>query len=223
MSERPQRKRKAVFACESDTEPPIQKQKTTPTLVNPEYAANVRKQHQDPRSIFMKNGATNEWGTPPASFANLDRQFGPFTLDAAATKINSKCAKFFTKEDNALAQDWGKHIVWINPPYSRGHLELFIEKAYREITKQTKRVVLLVPMMSSSKWWHDVVMRQASQVFLIKGRMKFHLFANGKDQGPAEYNAAFHSAVIVFDRLVGGPPVFSSMDKECNILHCTNG
>ena len=49
---------------------------------------------------------TDEWATPAATFAELDAEFH-FTLDPCATAENHKCPRYFTKEDNGLAQNWG--------------------------------------------------------------------------------------------------------------------
>jgi site-specific DNA-methyltransferase (adenine-specific) len=61
---------------------------------------------------------TDEWPTPAAFFARLDRKYR-FTLDAAASPANAKCPLYFTREQDGLAQDWGSHRVFCNPPYGR--------------------------------------------------------------------------------------------------------
>lgn len=45
------------------------------------------------------------WETPQSLFDELDREFH-FTLDAAATPDNAKCARFYTPQDDALKQSW---------------------------------------------------------------------------------------------------------------------
>ena len=45
---------------------------------------------------------TGDWSTPQAFYDRLNWRFGPFTLDPAATADNTKCAKFYTKEENGL-------------------------------------------------------------------------------------------------------------------------
>lgn len=49
---------------------------------------------------------TDEWATPQALFDELNATF-KFTLDPCATPENAKCAKFYTKEQDGLKQDWG--------------------------------------------------------------------------------------------------------------------
>ena len=61
---------------------------------------------------------TNEWSTPQEFFDRLNEEFS-FSLDAAATKNNAKCSRYYTKSDNGLSKIWDKEIVYCNPPYGR--------------------------------------------------------------------------------------------------------
>ena len=54
----------------------------------------------------LTSSATDEWSTPQALFDTLNRVFH-FTLDVCATPENAKCARYFTKEQDGLKQDWG--------------------------------------------------------------------------------------------------------------------
>lgn len=55
------------------------------------------------------SSATDDWATPQALFDALDRTFR-FTLDVCASEENHKCAKYFTKEQDGLKQDWGGRL-----------------------------------------------------------------------------------------------------------------
>lgn len=54
--------------------------------------------------------STDNWATPTDLFNELNKTFH-FTLDVCASRENAKCAKFFTKEDDGLKQDWGGHYL----------------------------------------------------------------------------------------------------------------
>jgi site-specific DNA-methyltransferase (adenine-specific) len=96
------------------------------------------------------------WETPPELFKKLDDEFA-FELDAAANFDNAKCLAYFNEEDNSLDQDWsGYTSIWLNPPYSRGNIEKFMEKAYRESQKGCT-VVCLVRFDPSTQWFQDWV------------------------------------------------------------------
>ena len=59
---------------------------------------------------------TDQWSTPQDTFDALAAEFGPFDLDVCATPENAKCARFYTREDDGLAQPWAPARCWMNPP-----------------------------------------------------------------------------------------------------------
>lgn len=54
----------------------------------------------------MYTSDSEEWGTPQELFNRLNQEFN-FTLDICASKENAKCPKYYTKEEDALKQEWG--------------------------------------------------------------------------------------------------------------------
>ena len=88
-------------------------------------------------SIVGENGS-DDWQTPRVIYEALDKRFH-FTRDAAATKQNTHCARYWTKEDDALLMDWSaEKSLFINPPYSK--VESFLAKAHEPGT-----AVFLIP------------------------------------------------------------------------------
>lgn len=65
--------------------------------------------------------------TIPSVFDPLHERFN-FTVDVAASPANAKLPRFYTSEDDGLAQDWSGERVWCNPPYSS--IEPWAEKAH---------------------------------------------------------------------------------------------
>lgn len=126
---------------------------------------------------------TDMWATPFDFFNYYDSMYD-FTVDVCASKENAKCPKFFTIEDDGLAQEWNGNC-WMNPPYGR-EIGKWMEKAY-ESSQQGALVVCLVPSRTDTKWWHDFAMK--GDIEFIKGRLKF---------GNAKNSAPFPSAVITF-------------------------
>lgn len=130
---------------------------------------------------------SNEWGTPQEFFERLDEEFN-FTLDPCTDGYNVKCEKFFTQEDDGLAQDWSNDTVFMNPPYGRA-IKDWIKKAYEESQKGAT-VVGLIPSRTDTKYWHSYIFNHAKEIRFIKGRLKF---GDGKNSAP------FPSAVIVWE------------------------
>lgn len=133
---------------------------------------------------YMPKAKTVEWETPQKLFDELNDEFG-FTLDVCATSENAKCNKFFTKEQNGLAQDWSNDICWCNPPYGR-EIADWMKKGFWS-WKKGATVVLLVPARTDTKWFHDYAIH--GDVRFIKGRVKF---------GDGKVGAPFPNIIVIF-------------------------
>lgn len=132
----------------------------------------------------MTSSNTDEWATPQALFDKLNETFH-FTLDPCATPENAKCAKFYTKEQDGLKQDWGGEIIWCNPPYGRE-----IGKWVQKCAEHRGVAVMLIPARTDTKWWHQHIANNLSaDVRFIRGRLKF---------GNAKNSAPFPSAIVIF-------------------------
>jgi phage N-6-adenine-methyltransferase len=129
------------------------------------------------------SSATDLWATPQGFFDSLNTRF-KFTLDVCASPENAKCARYFTKEDDGLAQTW-EGVCWMNPPYGRT-IGQWMRKAY-ESSLAGATVVCLVPARTDTCWWHDYAMK--GEIQFIQGRLKF---------GDAKNSAPFPSAVVLF-------------------------
>lgn len=129
--------------------------------------------------------------TPRALFVELDAEFA-FTLDVAARGDNALCARYFTEEDNGLAQDWTGERCWMNPPYS--DIEPWCAKAAaaRALT------VGLLPVRTDLGWFHDHVLAAGAEVRFLRGRLRF--YGDRVDGAVAEGrgNAPFPSMVVVW-------------------------
>jgi len=119
---------------------------------------------------YMPAAKSGDWGTPLWLFAMLDEEF-EFTLDAAASATNALCEKFYTKEQDALAQSWEGESVFINPPFFAKDLNAFVRKAYVESRARNTIVVMIVPAKTDQRWWHEYAIR--TQVAFVKGRVTF--------------------------------------------------
>lgn len=133
----------------------------------------------------LYSSRSEEWPTPPAFFEDLSREF-KFTLDPCATAENAKCKLFYTKEDEGLIQDWGKHTVFCNPPYGK-MMRQWARKCY-EASQAGATVVLLAHSRTDTRWFHEWVYGKAELRF-VKGRLKF---------GDGKQSAPFPSLVAIY-------------------------
>lgn len=135
-------------------------------------------------NAVMFSSATDLWATPQDFFNKLDAEFH-FDVDVCALPENAKCSRYFTPEQDGLAQQWtGK--IWCNPPYGR-QIGRWVKKA-EESSKAGATVVMLLPARTDTKWFHKYIYGQA-EVRFIPGRLKF---------GGAKNSAPFPSMVVIF-------------------------
>ncbi len=114
---------------------------------------------------------SEEYETPKEIFESLQREFN-LQLDVCATRENTKCKKFYDKEDNALIQDWWRFgNFWMNPPFGR-QLKKWVQKAYEESQKGVTGVCIL-PVRSNTLWWHKYIIDTKVEVRFLKGEIKF--------------------------------------------------
>lgn len=133
----------------------------------------------------ITSSRSDEWGTDPRWFEYLDLEFG-FTLDPCATAETAKCKKFFTKEQDGLAQPWNDETVFVNPPYS--DIFNWMKKCYNEAKNNGALVVCLVPARVDTRWFHQFATRGERR--FPKGRLKF--------VGAGDSCAPFPSCIVIF-------------------------
>lgn len=113
----------------------------------------------------------DNYATPPELYERLNRtysfDFDPCPYNEGPILIDG------------LKIDWGKSN-FVNPPYSQKLKEAFVKKAIEEMGKG-KSSVLLIPVSTSTKLFHEFIKPNASKIEFIKGRIKFgKLDKNGK-------------------------------------------
>ena len=133
----------------------------------------------------MFTSKTDMWGTPQATFDELNAEFG-FTVDVCAIPENAKCKQFFTPDIDGLSQDWRGNICYMNPPYGK-QIKKWVEKAHIESQKGAV-VVALLPARTDTGWFHDHVKGKA-EIRFLRGRLYFN---------DADGRAPFPSMVVVW-------------------------
>ena len=125
----------------------------------------------------------DHWETPKYFYEMLNREFlfnfDPCPLDA---------------DFDGLIIAWGKRN-FINPPYSQKLKEAFINKALQE-SKKGKLCVMLLPVSTSTKIFHEVIQPNA-EIRFIKGRIKFK-GVNAKGKYVTDESGMHDSMVVVF-------------------------
>ena len=134
--------------------------------------------------------------TPDDVFRAVNEEFR-FDVDVCAVPDNAKCARFFTPEQNGLAQDW-RGVCWCNPPFDRTK-PAWVKKAY-ESAQAGATVVVLLPWNGTgdTSWWHKYVLR-ASEIRYLRGRQRY--------SGLDGRKVTVRTVLVVFRPYCEGPPV----------------
>lgn len=163
----------------------------------------------------------NSWGTDPVIFNALNKEFN-FSLDAAANDQNHKVPNYLTKEDDALSLDWLEIInsynkllcntsaftknVWVNPPYGKGFIKKFMQKAIEEKAKGVT-TVLLVPATLDAQW---LPIDEISEIRIVTGgRLSFYHPING-----TKVNGNTKGSMFVIFRPSKMPCVIRMVDRN---------
>jgi ParB family transcriptional regulator, chromosome partitioning protein len=120
-------------------------------------------------------GEDDEWFTPPDIIELAHEALGGIDLDPATHAIAQQTiggATFYTAADNGLARPWFGR-VWLNPPFNRMLLSLFVEKLVSEYASgAVEQAILLTHDYTDVEWFHAAA-RAAQVVCFTSGRIHF--------------------------------------------------
>ena len=130
----------------------------------------------------------DDWATPDEFYNKLNEEFD-FDFDPCPFQHDLTLW-------NGLEVDWGQRN-YINPPYSRDLKEKFINKAVDE-SRKGKLCVMLLPVSTSTKIFHEVVLPNKKDIRFIKGRLKFKGI-NTFGEFVSDKAGMHDSMIVIFD------------------------
>lgn len=119
------------------------------------------------------------WETPKELFNLLDLQY-EIEFDCCANLENRK-VEFFSSEFEKLDETHiNNFMCWMNPPFSKS-LEMF--KHFFKIVKTGVAIYRCDNM--ETKVWQEVILKNATWVFIPKGRVKYEGFEGNSSRFPS--------------------------------------
>ena len=106
---------------------------------------------------------SDDWQTPPELYNKLNEEFN-FNFDPCPLNHD-------LNEWDGLKIEW-KERNYINPPYSAQLKNAFVKKAIGE-SKKGKLCVMLLPVSTSTKLFHEQILPSVKQIRFIEKRVKF--------------------------------------------------
>jgi phage N-6-adenine-methyltransferase len=129
----------------------------------------------------------DNWATPKDFYNKLDEEFH-FDFDPCPLHSD------FDGLDPSFI--WWGESIFINPPYSRKLKDRFVKRALEE-SKKGKTCVLLIPVSTSTKLFHEVILPNAKEIRFIKGRLKFEGI-NTKGEFVSNKVGMHDSMIVIF-------------------------
>ena len=160
------------------------------------------------------NAGNDEWCTPQ-HWIDLARDamggidLDPATNAGAQTRIQAD--RYFTIEADSLSERWDANALWLNPPYSKNRIVLFVQKLLDEIAAgHVTQAIVLVNAATSSEWFQRLF-RHASLACLPTDRIRFLK----PDGAPADGHPPIGQAFFYFGE---GWQRFAAMFVEEGVL-----
>lgn len=148
----------------------------------------VKKPH------VLHNSGNNEWYTPPEYTEAARLVMGGIDLDPASSNIANEtvnASTYYTLEDDGLQKQWAGR-VWMNPPYSGGSMDKFIDKFVAHYTAgDITQAVVLTNNATETGWFQDLL-SCAGALCLVKGRIKFITCEGKKPNSPIQGQAVMY-------------------------------
>jgi site-specific DNA-methyltransferase (adenine-specific) len=151
--------------------------------------------------------SNNEHFCTPPEFLETIYKFKTIEVDPCSNPGSLvKSNKFYFKHDDGLKQEWSRNneLTFVNPPYGREILK-WVKKCFEEY-KLGSDVVLLIPSRPGTKAWQNIILKQATSICFLKGRIQFYDYItkkpaqcwSKKKNKMVDAKAPFDSALIYF-------------------------
>jgi phage N-6-adenine-methyltransferase len=149
-------------------------------------------------SAHAHHRMNNDLRYRPADHERQTQITPPYVLDPIRTALGGiidldpctlpdnpcKAERFYTIDDDGLARPWAATTIYVNPPYSKVR-EPWVDRCL-QAAEAGSAVVLLMPSATDTRIWQRAA-RTASDVVLIRGRVKFGVLRENRRQAAASH------------------------------------
>ncbi len=94
--------------------------------------------------------------TPKNIWKTLSKEFD-FTIDVCASDSNHLLERYYTKEIDALKQDWNGEVAYVHPMFDQ-----FIPKFVEKAAKSKGTFVFLLPASTHTKYFHEFLYEKSN-------------------------------------------------------------
>jgi hypothetical protein len=122
------------------------------------------------------NSGVPEWYTPAVYIEAVRVVLGAIGLDPASSLLAQKtiqATRFFTLENDGLAHDW-RGRVFLNPPYTSGLVDRFVDKLCVGVARQDITAAILLVNNATDTRWLQRALQLANALCFPAGRIRFY-------------------------------------------------
>lgn len=119
----------------------------------------------------------DEWMSPGDLCEWARRVLGEIDFDPCSTEIANRqvlAHRYFTKEQDALVMAWPHdQRIYMNPPFSRGKMDAFVDKLLLMVRRQVVRAAFVVTNNATETKWAHKLFEASTAVCFPEGRIGF--------------------------------------------------
>lgn len=145
--------------------------------LNKADALRQGQQAEIDRSRHLEQGTgNNERYTPDYIIQAVRQVIGDIDLDPASSDAANgiiQAKRYYTAERDGLAQDWTAESLWMNPPYSRGDIDAFVEKLAAEVQRGAVKRAMVITHNATETRWCRALLDNCAAFCLLKERVDF--------------------------------------------------
>jgi ParB family transcriptional regulator, chromosome partitioning protein len=131
-------------------------------LFSQDIASDVSAQQY--MNIVPSEGRNHDWYTPAKYVKAAYEVMGDIDLDPASCAFANqiiKAVRYYSKEQNGLAQDWTCRTMWLNPPYGttngKSNLGKFTRRLVHEYQRGTVKQAIIVTSTKTDTSWFTLL------------------------------------------------------------------
>ncbi len=100
--------------------------------------------------LSRSNVPSEEWMLHPQVVQKIWKTFGKAEVDLFASKDNSHCPTYYSKDRDALAHEWPNLLLYAFPPIA------MLPQVVRRIREQGHKVLLVAPLWRNQPWLSEL-------------------------------------------------------------------
>ncbi len=100
--------------------------------------------------LSRSNVPSEEWMLHPQVVQKIWKTFGKAEVDLFASKDNSHCPTYYSKDRDALAHDWPNLLLYAFPPIA------LLPQVVRRVREQGHKVLLVAPLWRNQPWLSEL-------------------------------------------------------------------